>query len=42
MNKQQCNFIENVDFASLHQKVERETGATSRTEYLIKLFLIEM
>ena len=31
----QCNFIENVDFASLHQKVERETGATSRTEYFI-------
>ena len=22
----QCNFIENVDFVSLHQKVERETG----------------
>ena len=31
----QCNFIENIDFASLHQKVERETGATSKTEYFI-------
>ena len=38
----QCQFRENFDFVSLHQKVERETGATSRTEYLIKLFLIEM
>ncbi|EZQ10732.1 antA/AntB antirepressor family protein [Acinetobacter sp. Ver3] len=31
----QCQFRENFDFISLHQKVERETGATSRVEYII-------
>lgn len=31
----QCQFRENFDFISLHQKVERETGASSRVEYII-------
>lgn len=31
----QCQFRENFDFVSLHQKVERDTGASSRIEYII-------
>ncbi len=31
----QCKFIENIDFVSLHKKVEREIGASSRIDYLI-------
>ena len=31
----QCQFIESIDFVSLHKKVEREVGASSRIEYLI-------
>ena len=31
----QCQFRENFDFISLHQKVERETGASSRVEYIV-------
>lgn len=31
----QCKFEENFDYISLHQKVERETGATSRVEYIV-------
>ena len=31
----QCQFRENFDFVSLHQKVERDTGASSKIEYII-------
>lgn len=31
----QCKFVENIDFTSLHKKVEREIGASTRIEYLI-------
>lgn len=31
----QCRFIENIDFISLHEKVEREIGASNRIEYFI-------
>lgn len=31
----QCQFVESIDFVSLHKKVEREVGASSRIEYLI-------
>ena len=31
----QCQFRENFDFVSLHQEVERDTGASSKIEYII-------
>lgn len=31
----QCQFIENIDFVLLHQKVEQISGAKHRIEYLI-------
>ena len=31
----QCQFKENFDFVVLHQKVERDTGASNRIEYII-------
>ena len=31
----QCQFIENIDFVLLHQKVEQVSGAKHRIDYLI-------
>ena len=31
----QCQFVENIDFVLLHQKVEQVSGAKHRIEYLI-------
>ena len=33
----ECDAIENMDFCSFHKIMEREIGASTRTEYIIKL-----
>ena len=33
----ECDAVENVDFSTFHKKMEREIGATTRVEYILKL-----